>query len=363
MKKIKVLLFIRSDCETNVGGDFYQLLQYFNALKSNGHKVEIAKGPKKELGEYEVVHIFNTYRVKESYLQLAYAKAAKVATILTPIWHSDELIKHLYWSKFRIPRIFYRPLKAFREYRYCRLNKIKIRVSESIRYTQMQKELISGVDYVIPNSSAELFFIEKELEIRVKNREIIPNTVDPLYLKPVNNESTRESTVLCIGRIEPLKNQLEVIKAFSSLSMSNVKIIFIGKIGSHTNYNRKFEKMVRETKNCGYLGELTQLQLLSYYHKARGVIHASMFETTGLIGMEALCCGCSLSITDNPYTRDYYSGFAHFCNPNIRDSIKKGLEWIFTKASKPPNYNATTIEELYVALIQAYDSAVNLNER
>ena len=165
MKKIKVLLFIRSDCETNVGGDFYQLLQYFNALKSNGHKVEIAKGPKKELGEYEVVHIFNTYRVKESYLQLAYAKAAKVATILTPIWHSDELIKHLYWSKFRIPRIFYRPLKAFREYRYCRLNKIKIRVSESIRYTQMQKELISGVDYVIPNSSAELFFIEKELEI------------------------------------------------------------------------------------------------------------------------------------------------------------------------------------------------------
>ena len=98
------------------------------------------------------------------------------------------------------------------------------------------------------------------------------------------------------------------------------------------------------------------------YSKSKGVIHTSHFETTGLIGMEVLCCGGKLSITDNKYTREYYEGFAHFCDPNEVVSISEGLDWVCESQEYSGRFIPSTWEEIGKSLEEVYLKVLKRDE-
>ena len=71
---LRILIFIRSDALQHEGGDYIQALGYRKALSDLGHIVELSVGPVDRLGGFDVVHVFNTYRVVESLRQLRFGK-------------------------------------------------------------------------------------------------------------------------------------------------------------------------------------------------------------------------------------------------------------------------------------------------
>ena len=137
---------------------------------------------------------------------------------------------------------------------------------------------------------------------------------------------------------------------------------FIGGPGSHIGYYRQFIKTVKREARVTYLGEVTQVELVKKYRDAKSLIHASYFETTGLIGMEALSCGCSLGITDNPYTREYYEGFAQFCDPYSIQSITDCIRTLCSETHKVVSYVPKTKREIGLALEESYLRALDRDE-
>jgi glycosyltransferase involved in cell wall biosynthesis len=53
-------------------------------------------------------------------------------------------------------------------------------------------------------------------------------------------------------------------------------------------------------------------------------------ETTGLASLEAAAMGCSLVVTPNGDTREYFADFAEYCDPgdqrSIRDAVMRAYE-------------------------------------
>lgn len=351
----RILVQMRSDASNHKGGDYFQALQYCELLKTLGHSVDISFGPREDLGDFDLVHLFNTFRIVETYRQFLHAKKAGVKTVLTPIWHADKYMKRIYRNVYKIPGVLYSLSKPGRELRYCWKNKIKINLAETLKYTAMQKAVFEGVDYVLPNSRAEMDLLKSDLGIEASFFRVIPNTVSEVFHELKRQmERSKRNGILCVGRIEPLKNQLNVLHAYSQGDWLDQPLEFVGKPGSHSGYFKKFMGMVNRIPNIKYSGEKSQSELVEKYLNTRGVIHASHFETTGLIGMEALCCGARISITDNPYTREYYEGHAHFCDPTKIESIREGFRWIAKPEVPGAGYQAASWDEIGLALESVY---------
>ena len=66
-------------------------------------------------------------------------------------------------------------------------------------------------------------------------------------------------------------------------------------------------------------------KLPQYYKVAK--VHAliSWMETTGLSSLEAGVMGCNLVITDKGDTKDYFSDYVYYCEPNSIGSIREAV--------------------------------------
>ena len=95
-------------------------------------------------------------------------------------------------------------------------------------YRRAQERLISMASILLPNSQSEMRRIENEFpSARNKPWAVVPNAVDtgifsPQAAKPV--EEFRDS-VMCVGRIEGRKCQLELMRA---LKETDLKLVLIG---------------------------------------------------------------------------------------------------------------------------------------
>ena len=119
------------------------------------------------------------------------------------------MMQYLYRKVYKVPRFIYPFVKPLREWRYLRSHQIPIGWTDMLKYRSSQKDLFERADYVIPNSVAEKRLIEDELDIILSACQVIPNTVDGLFRKrSKSGRSGKRNGLLCVGRIEPLKNQI-----------------------------------------------------------------------------------------------------------------------------------------------------------
>jgi glycosyltransferase involved in cell wall biosynthesis len=89
--------------------------------------------------------------------------------------------------------------------------------------------------------------------------------------------------------------------------------------------------------NVHILGHVEHDSLPDIYKAAHVHCLVSWMETTGLSSLEAGVMGCNLVITDKGDTRDYFSDFAFYCQPDSISSIHNAI----IKA-----YNAPVNQEL-----------------
>lgn len=204
--------------------------------------------------------------------------------------------------------------------------------SLSKEFKNYKKELINLYDYIIPNSDEEGELLCKDIGLsydKVKDKFIaIPNAVDTSKLDYECNEKflpELENFVIQAAGIEPLKNQLSVVKAL--MQEKEIPIVFAGAIRNEKYYN-EIKKLADKRGNVYFTGRIDEKQLFDLYKRAQVHVLASFRESPGLVTIEALMNDCQIVVSEEKYCPLKYYKFDEYgfvCNPYDIKSIKKAI--------------------------------------
>jgi glycosyltransferase involved in cell wall biosynthesis len=298
---MKVLFQARSNLLQSRAGDTIQVLKTREYLEKLGVKVELSCKKETDLRSYDLVHIFHTNRINETYQQFCNGKKQGKPVAISTI----------YWD--------------MRDY----LKKDKITTTDLnwwVESNMLRKEVFAGADILLPNSEGEYLRLSKDLQIE-NQFHVVPNCVDRMFLRGNPRDFISEygirDFVLCVGRISYRKNQLSLIRA---LKETGIPVVFIG-----SQHNRPYLKQCKdEAKGPFYfIDEMPHHRLPDAYAAARLHVLPSWFETPGLASLEAALAGCNVVTTPWGTTREYFKDLVLYCKPDdlqsIRDAVLTGL--------------------------------------
>lgn len=192
-----------------------------------------------------------------------------------------------------------------------------------IERTTAARMALESADMLLPNSPLEEETLRRELGVTTP-AEVVPNGVSAaIFGQELPNHVERDDdVVLYVGRFEPHKNQLGLIRA---LRRRPYRLILVGP--PHPHHPEYFQRCQREARaDVEFIGDTTQDELVSLYRRARVHVLPSWYETTGLVSLEAAALGCNIVSTDRGYARSYLGDDAWYCDPGRRESIGSAVD-------------------------------------
>ncbi len=195
---------------------------------------------------------------------------------------------------------------------------------------------------VLPNTKAEAQLVVKGLGCPEKKVNVIPNGVDERFAKSSPDLFTKtyglKDFILSVGHTgHRRKNVLMLIKA---LGQFDHPAVIIGRI-IRGEYG---DACVREAAKYKHIKLIDGLpndsdMLASAYAACDVFALPSLFETPGIAALEAGLAGAKVVITPHGGTKEYFSDFAEYVEPDSVESIRKGIE---TSIAKPKTLDLQT---------------------
>ena len=358
----KVVMIVRSTFYSARGGDTIQVLQTAAHLTAKNIAVDIKLTDEKiEYEQYNFLHFFNITRPADI---LYHIKKSRKPFLVSPIFvdYSEYDKYHrkgfsgMIFHFLNADRIEY--VKAISRWL---LGKDKLMSRDFIWKGQQHsiKQILSKAALLLPNSNSEQNRLIKRYNCNT-DHIVVPNGIDPRLF--VSNKEIKKDPllVLCVARIEGIKNQLNLIKA---LTDTKYNLLLIGAASvNQASYYRACRKLAGT--NIRFIEYLSQEELVGYYQKATVHILPSWFETTGLSSLEAAVMSCNVVITDKGDTREYFGEDAVYCDPGSSESIYNAVE---KAASLPYNEQLEkkilthyTWEQATIRTMEAYERINNL---
>jgi glycosyltransferase involved in cell wall biosynthesis len=358
---MRVLLQGRSarSVETTPGGDQVQIDQTAAALRrAFGVEADTSTELEPDLSAYDLVHVFGLVRPQEAWVQTRNARGQGTPVVLSPVycdmWDFDRRGRSgpAGWLARHTTRTVFEAGKAVGRGLVSREWSVGSTALAVRGFRRMQRDIVDAAAVFLPNSRSE--WIRLLADIPVKRSApvvVVPNGIDvdglraqltadiPEHLQPFRG------CVLSVARIEGRKNQLSLIRALGELPLT---VVCAGRPAANQPY---YVRAVRDAAadaavaHVHLLGEVSPQDKIALMALARVHVLPSWMETTGLSSLEAAFCGCSLVVSPNGDTREYFDGHAEFCDPASVDSIRTAT---LQAMRRPPNEEfATMIAERF----------------
>lgn len=339
---MKVLIQSRKNLFSLRGGDTVQLLKTKEELEKLGIEVDISLDYEPNLQEYDLVHLSNVTRIQETYLHVKNAKRQNKPILLSTIfWPMDEFEKE---GQIGIRKIINKFLKIDNQERVKAFARyIKDKDSRDIAtkniwkigYTNMQNYVVRNVDYYLPNSEMEMNELCKSFGIPKKNYSVIPNAIDSKIAEKQLHSNIPEEfkkykdAIICVGRIEPRKNQLSLVKA---LDKSDLKLVLVGAVSlNQTGYFEEVKAIIDRNPTFHYIPNIDNSELYQLYRVCKVSTLPSWLDTPGLVSLEAASMGCNLAISSKGSTTEYFGNKAEYCLPDDIEGIRKCVKVAYAK--------------------------------
>lgn len=315
-----ILLHAPSFAFQTPGGGENQLVQTGRHLEALGRRVRLFCPWTDRLSRASVLHLFGMSREG---LELARrARAVGTPVVLSPIcWFEPAALWHLESS---LPR----KLAALASWGGRRL-------IPSI--PGWRRELLGLCNRILPNSRAEARQLATLFGADPRRITVVPNGVRGRFAlaspQPFRERFGSDDFVLFVGRIEPRKNPLELIRATRSL---NVPLVIVGEAppASAAYLGRCREEGGSAVRWLGGLSHEDPL-LASAYAAARVFALPSWFETPGLAALEAALAGTGVVITPYGSTREYFGDRVVYARPNRRAEIARAVARCWSQGANP----------------------------
>lgn len=322
---MKIVFIVRSTLFTAKGGDTIQVQETAAHLRFEGIEVDIKKASEKIMyADYDLMHFFNITRPAD---MLVHIKRSGKPFVVSTIF-----INYTLYDKY---------------HRYGLAGKLfNIMPAHAIEYIKILYRFLAGSDKLVSISYLWKGHQRSIREILKKTKAVFVQAkeeyddlvklyrVEPDYYTVHNGINTNvfqdsksnpriKSRVLCVARIEGLKNQYNLIKA---LNNTVYNLILIGDAAPNQKaYYQKCRDIA--ANNIVFINHLPQQQLADYYAASNIHILPSWFEVCGLSSLEAAALGCQIVITDNGYARSYFKDDAFYCDPSKPESILQAVKF------------------------------------
>jgi glycosyltransferase involved in cell wall biosynthesis len=306
------------------GGAEIQLLktrEYINKLDCDVD-VTLFNMWRHTIDEYDIIHFFKpkTFPTEcASLLQLA--KEKNVKTAISPIhFVSSQSIEEL--SPTFSDAALRRTLFELRRLIFKRGYLKKLNPEKTY-------ELILGLsDIILPNTRASLDFLLDSYHNIAKHRcTVIPNGVDVSFkdgdARLFEERFGIRDFILFVGRIEPVKNLVKLLQAFTESGL-DTELVIIGRCDDRTYYNRCKEAAPNRAVFLPPLAH-NSLLLASAYKAAHSVALPSYLEIPGLVALEGGLAGANIAITEVGGSKEYFRDYAWYIDPMSVGSIQEAL--------------------------------------
>jgi glycosyltransferase involved in cell wall biosynthesis len=321
---MKVAMITRSTLYSGSGGDTVQVTETARHLALLGVEVDIKLTHEKiDYNAYQLLHFFNItrpadilYHIKRSHVPFV------VSTILIDYSEYDALHrKGIAGFLFRFlsgDTIEY--TKTIARWLLGRDKLISLAYLRKGQYASIC-EIIKQSSILLPNSQLEHQRLQKKYGMATAC-EVVPNAIDTQLFQYTTPCEKDPLLVICVARIEGIKNQVNLIKA---LNGTKYRLLLIGSpaVNQH-NYYKHCKELAGD--NIQFIDHLPQDALLNYYRQAKTHILPSWFETTGLSSLEAAAMGCNIVISDRGDAKEYFGNHAFYCDPSSPENILAAVE-------------------------------------
>lgn len=316
---MKVLMIVRTTFYTAKGGDTVQVLQTAEFLRKQGLLVDIKlTSESMNYQLYHFLHFFNIIRPADVLYHIRKAnKPFFISTILVDYSEYDKYhrkgLGRIIFSLFNSDGVEY--IKTISRWL---LGKDRLMSPEYLWKGQRNAitEVLNKASLLLPNSHSEFLRINARYPCNTAYVKV-PNGVNT-QLFAFNSRIKKDPVlVLCVARIEGIKNQYNLIKA---LNNTQFQLLIIGSAAPN---QFAYYQACRNAagSNVHFIEHLPQEELVAWYQKASVHVLPSWFETTGLSSLEAAVMGCNIVVTDKGDTREYFGDHALYCEPGSPDSI------------------------------------------
>lgn len=310
-----IYLYAYPSAFQNPGGGETLLLKTKEYLEKMGVEIKLFNLWIDRFKEGDLLHVFGS--VKEALGLMQSAKSKGVKIVISPIvWYNWQSALHIPYS--------------LSERLMCSLRQtIK---SVFPQAPSDRKKMMQLADIVLAGSHAEAWQIHRYFLIPKDFIHVIPYGADRCFdgASPdlFYERFGIRDFILTVGRVEPRKNQLNLIRAMRE---ERHPLVVIGNLVSH--HRNYYERCVRESyANVYFPGYLPidSEELRSAYAACSVLVIATWFETPSLAALEAGLAGAKVVITREGSTREYFKDYVKYVNPasvrDIREKIEDAIQ-------------------------------------
>jgi len=318
---MKILVTTYSTAFLNIGGGESELVQVVEALALGGMQVDIYGVSSRPIEYYDIVMHFS---VQPEGIDLYQAVVNNKKTVLWP---------NVWWPE------------------------------------KPSDEEIARVTAMVNSAHKLLFksFVEQENFLQYVPADldkciVVPVFVSDKFLGTVDTDLARtvaeyEDYVLCLGRIEPIKNQLTLINALKATGQQGV---MVGGYGDQDYFLRCKEAGANHIQFMPFIKPCSEL-LLSLIANSQLVAELS-FDPAGRSSLEAATMHKPLLLSDDAWVDEYFANTVYKAQPNDLSSVIDGLSQAYSDTeNKAAQSNArirdnalpSNIESMVKTLINA----------
>lgn len=169
--------------------------------------------------------------------------------------------------------------------------------------------------------------IMRLLNVKKDKISVIYNAVSSLFMEPDTNyqySEKKEKYILAVSSIDPRKNFATLLKAFSMLKDTDIKLYIAG--GQNRIYSISVEELSANisSEKIKWLGRVSDAELKRYYEGASCFVYPSLYEGFGIPPLEAMACGVPVVVSDIPPIREVCGDTALYVDPlNQKDIAEK----------------------------------------
>lgn len=323
---MNILMISRSTLFSSPGGDTIQMIKTAEELRNLNVNVDIKlTNDKIEYKNYDLIHFFNIIRPADI---LYHIKKSKLRYVVSTIFVDYTEFEKQVRSGFRSivfkllsgDTIEY--LKAIVKH-VLRIEKIMSLSYIFLGHKRSVKLISSNAEALLPNSKSELERFITKYNTKPKDATIVPNGIEIKKYEDITQNEKFVNSIVCVGRIEGRKNQLNLIKAMKDI---NIPLYIIGNVSPNSkDYLNSCQTLAKEYDHIHFIPHIDQLELYAIMKAAKVHVLPSWFETTGLVSLEAAYLDTNIVVTHKGDQDEYFQDLAEYCEPDDIVSIKNAI--------------------------------------